>query len=267
MWPRSFTGMPPAVESQIMSFLVPVVGRMECSVQAPLLAYVLKVDPEAARPLLETAMAARGEGFSACNHTLLPEVAGLQNHPRLQDIAVKSLDDLDPQVVGSAALYLMGYGSSSVEDALWDHFVAWSGRWKGRESELEYVPGQKLDGQLEANAGSNLMQALADSHGWLADEAKLRRLVDLSVGPQQRQQAEQYLRTWQRHPWPIQFLPFEQGQFEIAQYHERSIQTAKEKLAQFPRGSVFQWLDGGGQKGSKRPFKRFLILLNNMDSR
>jgi hypothetical protein len=37
------------------------------------------------------------------------------------------------------------------------------------------------------------MEALASGRGWLADETKLHRLIDLSVGQQQRQQAEQYL--------------------------------------------------------------------------
>lgn len=80
---------------------------------------------------------------------------------------------------------------------------------------------------------------------WLASEAKLRRLIQLSVGPQQQQQAEGYLLQWQTKPWTIQFIGIGQGQFDIAQYHAVSLQAAKEKLLQFPRGSSFHWTLGG----------------------
>ena len=189
-------------------------------------------------------MAARGEGFSACNQTLLPAVARLQNDHILQDIAVKSLDDPDPQVVGSAAAYLGVFGSAATENLLWARFTTWSERWKGHESELEYDP-KHPNGGYEANAGLNLMQALATGHGWLTDEAKLRRLVDLSVGKQQKQQAQSYLSTWRARPWTINVIPFEPVQIEIGPYHEGSLESAKEKLAQFPRGTTFQLSDSG----------------------
>ncbi len=200
-------------------------------------------------------MAARGEGFSACNHRLLPEIGKLQNHQILQEIALRALDDPDPQIVSSAAAYLMEYGAPSAEDVLWARLTAWSERWQGREDELQYVPGKKLDGTYESGAGSNLMQALAAGQGWLADETKLRRLIDLSVGPQQRRQAEQYLATWRARPWSIQFIPFDRGQFQIAQYHATSLQGVEDKLLQFPRGSTFQWSGGGGTDDEENSFR------------
>jgi hypothetical protein len=241
-----------AVEPEITAFINQTLGKFACAVQEPLLAYLLRVDPEEARPRLEEAMAAKGEGFSQCNHSLLPEVAKLQNHSMLQEIAIKSLDDSDPQIVGSAAAYLMEYGSNAAEDALWSRFTAWSEQWKGQEQELLY--GKGSDGQNEAGAGSNLLQALASGQGWLADETKLRRLVDMSIGPQQRQQAEQYLGTWRSRPWYIQVISLDEGRFEIMQYHARSIEAAREKLLQFPRGSTFQW-SGSGQEGDDKVFQ------------
>jgi len=243
-----------AVETQVLNFLDPVLGKFECAAQEPLLAYVLTVDSEAARPRLERAMAARGTGFSACNRSLLQRVAALKNHSILQDIAIASLDDPDPQVVASAAEYLGEFGSASAQDPLWARLTTWSDHWKGRESELQYIPGRAIDGQYEANAGSKLMEAIAAGQGWLADETKLRRLIDLSVGQQQRQQAEQYVRTWQTRPWSIQFIPIGQGQLQILQYHETSLQAAKEKLLQFPRGSTFQW-SRAGLEGEEEAFQ------------
>ena len=89
----------------------------------------------------------------------------------------------------------------------------------------------------------------------MADEAKLRRLVELAVGPQQKQQAEGYLKLWQTRPWLIRFIAFERGQFQIAQYHAKSVALAKEKLLQFPAGTVFQWSGDSKQDGEEEAFK------------
>jgi hypothetical protein len=241
-----------ALEPRVTAFLGTAVGRMECDTQTPLLAYLLRVDPQAARSNIQAAMAARGEGYSACNHMLLPEVARLHKGDILQDAAIQGLNDPDPEVVASAANYLMEFGSASTEDLLWARFTSWSERWKGRESELQDTPGQKMDGTYELMAGNSLMQALAAGHAWVADEAKLRRLVDLSIGPQQRQQAQQYLGSSQPRPEIILFLPVNEGYFQLGQYEEHSLKALEEKLLQYPKGSSFQWIGGGTESGQKQ---------------
>jgi len=245
------------IEGPVTGYLDPMLGKMACSVQEPLLAYILKVDPEGARPRIESAMAARGQGFSACNHMLLPEIAKLQNDKILEEAAGKALEDPDPQVVQSAATYLAKYGSAEAEDLLWARFVTWSTNWKGHESDLLYALDQSMDGVYQAGAGLNLMQALATGQGWLADETKLRRLIDLSVGAQ-KEQAEAYLNLWRTRPWAIVFIPFGEGEFRIAQYDEGSLAAAKEKLGQFPRGSSFVWEGSLSDGREKKAFEELL---------
>jgi hypothetical protein len=244
-----------AAEPKIIAFLDPEVGKLACAIQAPLLAYVLKNDPNTARPLLERAIEARGKekGFTACNHTLLTDVGTLQSDNVLQEIAIKSLNDSDPEVVGNAASYLKQFGSASSESVLWTRMVAWSERWKGREKDLQSVPGENMSVMYESAAGSNLVEALGAGHGWLPDEVKLRRLIDLSVTTSQKQQAEQFLKAWQMRPWPITFMPFV-GQVHIAQFEETSIESAKEKLLQFPQGGAFEWIQFG-QDGEQKAFE------------
>jgi hypothetical protein len=242
-----------AAEPKVVAFLDPVVGHLACAIQAPLLAYILKNDPKAARPLLERAMEARGKGFTACNHTVLTDVGALHSDKVLQEIAIKSLDDSDPQVVGDAASYLKQYGSASAENVLWAHLAAWNERWKGHEKELQSVPGENMSAMYESAAGSNLVSALGAGHSWLPDEEKLRRLIDLSVTATQKQQAEQFLKSWQMRPWPITFMPVV-GQVHIAQFEEASIESAKEKLLQFPPESAFEWIQFG-QEGEQEAFK------------
>jgi len=186
---------------------------------------------------------------------LLQDVSKLQNDHLLEAVARSALDDADPEIVGSAATYLGQFGSASMEDTLWAHLNAWSQRWTGREAELRYISGEKLDGVHQANAGTNMIQALATGRNWMTDETKLRRLVSLSVDPQQRQQVEGYLEVWRQHPWIIQFIPFDHGQFEIAQYHANSLQGAKEKVGQFPKGSKFRWAGDPAQEGEAQAFR------------
>jgi len=235
-----------AVEGGVIGYLDPSLGKMACAIQEPLLAYLLKVDPESARSRLLAAMTAAGEGYSACNHSLLTDVSRLQNHAILEDIAIEFVDSPDPQVVASAAGYLGQFGHANAEQILWAKFTSWSEHWKGRENELDY-DGAHPERLYEANAGSTLLQALATAHGWLTDEAKLRRLIDLSVGTSQQQTARSYLSQWQSRPRLIVFAPFEPPQIQIAQYQEASLQAAKEKLDQFPKSTVFQWSSSGGQ--------------------
>ena len=195
-----------SIESQVSDYLDPQIGKLACAIQTPLLAYLLRVDPTAAVPRLQKAMAARGSGFSGCNHSLLVEVAALHNDPSLQDIAIKSLDDGDTQVVGNAATYLGGYGSAQAEEPLWNRLTSWSVTWKGRGAEFKYVPGESMDSLYEQETGNNLIAALGSGQGWLTDEAELNRLVDLSVGPNQRDQTQQLLKAWQAQPREIQFI-------------------------------------------------------------
>ena len=245
-----------AIEPQVVAYLDEHLGKMACAVQEPLLAYLLKVDPVAATPRLEKAMAARGEGFTACNHSLLLEVGKLHNDPVLEDIAIHRLDDADAQVVGNAAAYLGEFGSSAAEAALWRRLIAWSEHWAGREAELRQIPGENMDGIWEANAGTNMVQALATGQGWLADETKLRRLIQLSLEGWQRQNAEQWLRLWQSRPLTIEFLPVGEGAFQMAQYQATSLQAAKDKLLQFPAGTAFHWRAGATQEGAEKAFQQ-----------
>src|ERR1017187_3341371 len=46
-----------------------------------------------------------------------------------------------------------------------------------------------------------------------------------------------HAKAWRNSPWTITFSGM--GQFEIAQYHAMSLELAKAKLLQFPKGSEF----------------------------
>ena len=107
----------------------------------------------------------------------------------------------------------------------------------------------------EAGPGSAMISALAGGQGWLTDETKLNRILELSVGPNQRNQAEQLLKMWQSRPLQIQFMNFGKERFQIAQYSPQSRQLAIEKLNQFPRGTTFRWLGSIAWEGEDKAFE------------
>ena len=230
-----------AIEPEVAAYLDERIGKMACAIEEPLLAYLVKQDPDTAASRVAAAMAAREQ--TGCFHVLLAEIGKLESAPVLEQAAIAALDDADPQVVSSAATYLGEHGGAAAEEVLWTHLSAWSQRWMGRGEEMRYAPGGDMERVNQGGAGNSMMEALATAQGWLASEVKLRRLIQLGVGPEQRQQAENYLREWQNRPWSIQFIGLTNGRFlvNIAQYRAPSLEAAKEKLRQFPHGSAFRW--------------------------
>lgn len=149
------------------------------------------------------------------------------------------------RVVSDAAMYLKDYGSAAAEGPLLNCFAAWCKQWRGREPELEFGPDKRMKTLNDSMTGLRLMEAVAMGQGWLADKATLQRLVALSIGPQQRLQAEQYLNAWEARPWRIQASGGDPLMISIAQYLTHSLEAAKDKLQQFPRGSRIVWHANG----------------------
>jgi hypothetical protein len=67
----------PAILPQVSKELDIHLGKWACDIQTQILAYVLRVDPQAARPRIERALAARGGNLTACYRRLLQEVAAV----------------------------------------------------------------------------------------------------------------------------------------------------------------------------------------------
>jgi len=142
-----------AVLAQLLAVTDEHVGKWACDVQTPVLAWLVRVNPEAARPRVEAAMAARGPNYSGCNHSLLTEAGKLYSHPLLEEIALRSLGDEDPQVAGNAAAYLGKYGSAQAESKLWEHLVNWSEKWRGKEADLRSTASGTMENYAQSELG------------------------------------------------------------------------------------------------------------------
>jgi hypothetical protein len=98
--------------SQVTHELDPRIGKWGCAIQNPLLAYVLRVNPAAARPRIEQAIAARDKNVSACNTELFQQISEIYYDPTIEEIGIRSLDDPDPEVAMTAATMLGKFGSA-----------------------------------------------------------------------------------------------------------------------------------------------------------
>jgi hypothetical protein len=95
-----------SVESRILALLDPMLGKGPCVLQSNLLAYVVRVDPEAARPRLEKALVSRGQGFSGCYQRLFTDVGTRRRSPLLQELAMKNLENADSAIAADARSYI-----------------------------------------------------------------------------------------------------------------------------------------------------------------
>ena len=195
-----------AILPQIIEKLDANVGTWACDIQRPILAYVLRVNPQLARPRIEKAIAAHGKEFSACNRGLFTSVSAIHYDPMLEELALESLDDPEPEVAANAALMLGRFGSSAAESAL----------------------------------GRQLLEALATGRNWLTDRTKLQSLSGLSNVRGIQQELDRYLRYWDEQPLTI-FLDLPPPRFHarVAQYYLDSMDSLKNKLNQFPSGTKF----------------------------
>jgi len=232
-----------AILPQITEKLDPQIGKWACAIQNPILAYVLRTSPALARPRIEKAIATRGKNFSACNHDLFQLISEIHYDPMLEEIGIRSLDDPDPQIAGTAASMLGKFGSPAAEAALWRRYQSWSAQQVGHESELELMFADRLDDRIyQLGLGVNLVQALVTGKSWLSDKSKLQRLSQVTQVRRLRQDLDRYLKIWEDQPltisvnnnsWPLRF------EARVAQYEFHSLDDLKEKLSQFPSGTKF----------------------------
>jgi hypothetical protein len=221
------------------------VGTWACVPQNTMLAYALRVDPQSAATLIERAIAARGAESNACRHMLFTDIGALHADPVLDDLAIRSLADMDPQVASNAADYLRIYADSKAEQPLRDRYERWSKQWSGREKDLRFVYAAENPNVYQEGLGESLAGALATGAGWLADDDELRRIEELAVGPNMLQRVEEARKAWLQRPFMIRCmatgLPSAPRNFDVAQYNLRSIEALETKLNQFPSGTKFLW--------------------------
>ncbi|HKE57193.1 MAG TPA: hypothetical protein VKB46_10840, partial [Pyrinomonadaceae bacterium] len=171
-----------SIEAQVLDQLDSHLGKWACAIQNPLLGYALRVDPVAARPRIEKAIALRGEHFTGCNQGVLGTAAKIHFDPLLEELAIPALDDPDPQVAMSAANLLGTFGSAAARPALWRRYADWTAKWAGHEDKFQIVSGDPayLENMSQLGLGQTLAQALTSGKSWLTDKTILERMLEMT---------------------------------------------------------------------------------------
>jgi hypothetical protein len=215
------------------------VGQMACTEQSQLLAYCLRVSAAEGEALLRRALTARER--TRCYSGVLRQVAELHFTPEVEKLVMEMLEDSDTNVVISAVEVLGKYGSNKTEAPLWRKFEQWHQTWNGRERELETAFDNEAI-RNQSNLERALQTALAEAPGWLATPKELTRLKQLCVTQSAKNTVTRLLKQW-GDQFTLRFTPYndEWGRAEIGHYALRSLASLKQKLAQFPNGTVIHW--------------------------
>ena len=229
--------------AQVREKAVAKVGEWACAPQGAALAYLVEFDPVSARPLVERAVKERGTGKSACNRS------GLSGHfslcltdPILTDVALETLNDPDPAVTMDALIYLLSYGDKSAEQPIWDRYVEWSEKWRGRADVLESRDAGSVGNWEGVGLGENLARALIENQGWLATPDLISHVLERCVGEQMCTQLKQIADQAKAGPGPYPVSAYRSGRnesYQVAQYNPKSLDLLEAKIAQFPGGTRF----------------------------
>lgn len=237
----------PAIFPRVVAMEGDRVGQIPCEAQAALLAYAFRSDPGSGAEMLEKALAARKS--TRCYTMTLGEVARRHMTPEIEQVAIAHLHDPDLEVAASAAATLRNYGSTAAEQPLWDRLQEWHSAWVGRAGELPNGFGSGLRNGLETSLEMALIEALGSGQAWFAGPEKLARLTSLCASHGGCQRVQDIIRQSSDAPIISVFLQAE-GRYSasVSQYQVDSLDSLKQKLAQFPEGTAFKWAFGGDAK-------------------
>jgi hypothetical protein len=250
----------------VLPFIDQHLAEWPCQVQIPVLAYLLKVSPDEARPRVEQVLqkvsppyCPRGEFF--------PSLGFMQASPVLDTLAAMQIENGTP-LAADAAEYLGSYGSLAMKPVVWKQFSHWHKKYvqSGADVRITDQKSTQKDSQLY-NLDSRLLHAYVNAHGWTLspeDEDRLSKLIGdknreglactfhcgspLSVGP-----AASNFNIVGRANEPVfpvddridYLTPMEPFQYSINQYLCKDLKALEQKLLQFPAGSTFSVAHSG----------------------
>jgi hypothetical protein len=96
--------------------------------------------------------------------------------------------------------------------------------------------------QNQPSIEQSLVAALTKSQGWVATPEKLKRLLALCRVEGNRHEVEQLIATWRPDIYvTLNASDGEPVSMAVGHYQVNSVDALKQKLLQFPSGTVFRW--------------------------
>jgi hypothetical protein len=254
----------------VLPFIDQHLAQWPCEVQIPVLAYLLKVSPDDARPRVEQVLKTTRPGYCP-QGAFLSSLGFMQTNPVLEVLAVRQLEDRSP-LADDAAEYLRKFGSAAMKPVVWEQLSRWHKKYVESGAELRMKNGASTQDDYPLyQLDSRLREAYVNAHGWtlspedvsnlsnvLGDKKTAEQLActfscgsQLSVGPEP---GNYYVYGRVKDPvYPpanrVDYLTTtEPYQYQINQYGCRDLKDLEQKLLQFPAGSKFSFAHtGSGQ--------------------
>ena len=207
--------------------------KVDCPAQVNLAGWLLKTREPRAPVVLERVFQHCGDMFA--------EIGPIVNKNEVVErLAIRELDNPDAMSAVVALRYIRDYGSAMSEQPVWERLMRWNEKWGNRLTALQpRRPGTDDPNGWDRALGMELPQVLAIGRGWLYDEAKLRRLLDVTLETNGRREVQVCLAEAIKQPVHI---VYGRG-FRIGCYGLGSVEALKDKLLQFPPGTSFIWND------------------------
>jgi hypothetical protein len=256
----------------VLPFIDRHLTEWPCTIQIPVLAYLLKVSQDEARPRVEQVLQKVGPPYCPRGE-FFPSLGFMEASPVLDTLAAKQIEDGTP-LAADASEYLRKYGRAAMKPVVWEQFSRWHKKYveSGAELRMESSKSSPDDWQLY-NLNSRLLEAYINAQGWTLspeDVDSLSKLIgdkkskelpctfscssQLSVGPAP---GNYYIYGRLNDPvFPVDnridyLMPMERFHYSINQYRCADVKTLEQKLLQFPEGSTFSVAHTGSTDDGK----------------
>jgi hypothetical protein len=210
-------------------------GTMDCRQMASTLRYFLRVAPEYGATQVAASLKTKGrvDAYGTkldCRGSILFSLDD-QFSPAEQ-VAIRTLDDPNPEIVQDAAQSLGRWGSSAAEAPLWARMERFHAQWAHRSPK-----------DFDATVEQNLVSALAGGTNWLCTPEKLARLKGLAVTDYERTQIETWMDEWKDGPPLVtpNWWGEDAVEFGLLASSGLTVDQIRAKLAQFPQGTQVSW--------------------------
>jgi hypothetical protein len=245
----------------VLPFIDQHLSAWSCTIQIPVLAYLLKVSPGEAQPRVKLLLDKKFPPIYCPRGEFLPSIGYMEASPVLDALAAQQLEDGTP-LAADATAYLGRYGSAAMKPVVWEQLSRWHKKFKesGVEVRISSQNHTQEDWQLY-NLDSRLLEAYEKAQGWTLTAEDVDRLAALtgdqkghnlscafscgseaSVGPAP---GSYYIYGKFKDPvYPPEaridyLMPTEKFRYSINQYRCPDLKALEQKLLQFPKGSTF----------------------------
>jgi hypothetical protein len=245
----------------VLPFIDQHLTEWPCNVQIPVLAYLLKVSPDGARPRVQQVLQKLSPPYYCPRGEFFPSLGFMEAGPVLDALAAKQVEDESPHAA-DAVMYLGRFGSAAMKPVVWEQLSRWHRKFveSGAKQRMATLPGKPEDWQLY-NMDSRLLEAYTRAQGWTLSPEDVLNLKELvgeketaglacafscgsqeSVGPAP---GNYYIYGKVNDPvFPVEaridyLMPMEPYHYGVNQYRCANLKSLEQKLLQFPAGSTF----------------------------